>query len=106
MMKFSVEPPPALLLSFADEPNADFVLNLPLQKLALEDVSVCLDTMQQRVNSRCKGLIEVVGSNSKSHQEVQRMPVHYLHKTVKDYIKSPNIQKKLLGRMHSTLTLI
>lgn len=100
IMKCSFDPPPALLLSFADEPDIDFVLKLPLQAISSEDAWIRVETMRRRVNSRCKGLIEVVRPNSES-KDILRIPIQYLHKTVKDYIEGPDVQAKLLHAVNS-----
>lgn len=100
MMKSSIDPPPALLISFADEQDIDFVLKLPLQEILPEDAGIRIETMRRRVNSRCKGLIEVVRSNPETN-DILRIPIHYLHKSVKDYIEGSNVQAKLLHAVNS-----
>lgn len=100
MMKAWGGPPPALLVAFADE-SIEFILELPLQNQLPEDLEIRIETMQRRVNSRCKGLLEVfkgAGSRLGSYQVL----VQYLHRTVKDYIEGAGVQEKLLNRMHST----
>ncbi|KAK3325948.1 hypothetical protein B0H66DRAFT_144100 [Apodospora peruviana] len=104
IMHASVEPPSALLLSFADEPCPDFALKLPLQKLSQEDMLIRVETMRRRVNSRCKGLIEVAGFNLEvlEFKEARGILVQYLHKTVMDYLGKPTVREMLLKRMDST----
>lgn len=85
ILSSSSDPPPALLLWFTDEEQMDLALRLPVLKMSDEDAQIRLDTMRRRVNSRCKGLIEVARPDN-GHRTTQflRTPVQYLHATVKD----------------------
>ncbi|EFQ36573.1 uncharacterized protein GLRG_11732 [Colletotrichum graminicola M1.001] len=90
LMEAFDEPPPALIFSFADE-DVTYPINLPLKQLTSDEIQVRIETIRRRINSRCKGLLEVAGTKS-STQSVQ-----YLHKTVKDYIGKPAISAKIEG---------
>ncbi|KAK2006326.1 hypothetical protein LZ32DRAFT_570436 [Colletotrichum eremochloae] len=85
LMEAFEEPPSALLFSFADE-DVTYPINIPLKKLTSDEIQVRIETIRRRINSRCKGLLEVAGSVY-SGQSFQ-----YLHKTVKDYIGKPEIR--------------
>ena len=55
----AAEVPPSLLcLSFADE-EPDFVINMNVQPLSEDEQFSRADIMRRRLNSRCKGLLEV-----------------------------------------------
>ncbi|KAJ4199036.1 hypothetical protein NW767_008619 [Fusarium falciforme] len=104
LMKACPEPPPALLFSFADEEN---LLDLPgrlLSNIVNKGGMVNLfDRVQDiaiRLNSRCKGLLEVAEPIPKpdSRLPLFRYPgpkIQYLHRTVRDFIDSPNTTRRL-----------
>ncbi|KAJ0384512.1 hypothetical protein COL922a_008214 [Colletotrichum nupharicola] len=79
-------PPSALLFAFADEDNNEFAVDLPIKKLTDEAILSRIETIRRRVNSRCKGLIEVDSSGFGFEAE---QTVQYLHRSVKDYVESP-----------------
>ncbi|KAK1991738.1 hypothetical protein LX36DRAFT_675043 [Colletotrichum falcatum] len=88
LMEAFEEPPPALLFSFADE-DVKYPINLPLKQLTGDEIQLRIETIRRRINSRCKGFLEVAWPES-SAQSVQ-----YLHKTVKDYMGKPEICAKI-----------
>ncbi|KAH6866015.1 hypothetical protein B0T10DRAFT_96367 [Thelonectria olida] len=99
IMRACPEPPRALLLSFADEENPiEFALALEHTTMPPRQITDRVKAMGLRVNSRCKGLLEIDRS---SHQpdgptpNASEIRVHYLHKTVQDYIDSKGTQRKL-----------
>lgn len=91
LVQESYAPPSILLLSFADEEDPQFALNHPIRKLSDDEISFRADTMRRRLNSRCKGFLEVgIEVENSGNPTVQ-----YLHRTVKDYIESEEAQSKL-----------
>ncbi|KAH7273155.1 hypothetical protein B0J15DRAFT_574019 [Fusarium solani] len=104
LMKTCPEPPPALLFSFADEEN---LLDLPgrllsnnVKKYGTDYLSDRVQDITTRLNSRCKGLLEVAGSIPKqgSRRPIFVYPgpkIQYLHRTVRDFIGSPNTTRRL-----------
>lgn len=101
LMKTCPEPPPALLFSFADEEN---LLDLPDRLLSYYDKKEGTKNLFDRVkdiatrlNSRCKGLLEVTGSmDPRRPIYMQPKPtIQYLHRTVRDFIDSPNTTRRL-----------
>jgi hypothetical protein len=58
------------------------------------------DTMRRRLNSRCKGLLEV-GRPATNDPSSQEPTVQYLHRTVKDYIEDEDIQATLKATLTS-----
>lgn len=99
LVQESIDPPSLLLLSFADEASLEFALKQPIQALSPDDMFLRAETMRRRLNSRCKGLLEV--KSSMSLGAVGEDTVQYLHRTVKDYIESPEVQDKLQSAMES-----
>ncbi|KAI1483803.1 hypothetical protein F4774DRAFT_425487 [Daldinia eschscholtzii] len=98
LMTACEEPPEALLLSFVDE-ESDFAFKLPNSRISHEEMEFRVETIRKRLNSRCKGFINV----PELRQQLQNpdIPVYavaaqYHHRTVKDYIEQPNIQEKLM----------
>lgn len=63
-----------------------------MEKLTDEAILGRIDTIRRRVNCRCKGLIEVDngGVGYEAEQTVQ-----YLHRSVKDYVESPEVSAKI-----------
>ncbi|KAH0559273.1 hypothetical protein GP486_004211 [Trichoglossum hirsutum] len=93
LVQESRDPLPLLLLSFADEESPEFALNRPIQTISRDEMFLRADTMRRRLNSRCKGLLEV-GSASTEFGDGEDT-VQYLHRTVKDYIESADVQQRL-----------
>jgi len=100
-------PPSVLLLSFADDKdNWRKAINHPLSPLIAEDAEILHDTMRRRINSRCKGFLEIqrtqsTTSNQEEDPDWELCTVQYLHRTVKDYIESPDVQSKLESSLRS-----
>ncbi|KAH6888463.1 hypothetical protein B0T10DRAFT_548925 [Thelonectria olida] len=99
IMKTSPEPPLALLLSFADEEDpVKFALGMENPIMTAEQIANRVNDIRLRVNSRCKGLLEmdrIAQRLDKPTLGTSRLRVRYLHKTVKDYIERAETQKRL-----------
>ena len=118
-VRAATEPPSLLCLSFADE-EPDFVINMKVQPLPENEKFSRADVMRRRLNSRCKGLLEA-GPNVSLVSETldpgdasliqQPMPVNdglteeipladytvqYLHRTVKDFLDTPQVWDRIL----------
>jgi hypothetical protein len=82
-----------LQFSFADEEPVEAAIKMRHASLTDEDISLRVDAMTRRLNSRCKGFLEIdratqnLAPTSKRHPS--QLTVQYLHRTVRDYIKSP-----------------
>jgi hypothetical protein len=98
------EPPSLLFFSFADETAfTDVAVSIEPRNMLDEDISHRLDDMRRRLNSRCKGLLEInrpVEADSDDYTEGGI--VQYLHKTVKDYIELPEVQTKLNSHLKTS----
>ena len=75
-----------LLLSFADEEDIDFAVRLPIRPLSKSRYLARVATLRRRLNSRCKGLLEISG---------RRGRVDFLHRTVKDFLVRPDVMSKI-----------
>ena len=100
-------PPSALMFSFTDE-DENFGLVHPIGQISEDTRKARIDTVRRRINSRCKGLLEITDMNLDSTEPQAQaddpdsldydLAVHrvqYLHKSVKDYIEAPGMAQKL-----------
>ncbi len=90
----SKDPPSLILLSYADEEDTESAITRPIEPASQEDFSLRADTMRRRLNSRCKGFLEVE-RKSNDPELSNEGTVQYLHRTVKDYLASEEVQKTL-----------
>lgn len=108
MVEESEVPPEVLLLAYVDEAE-DFekVIDLQIGEPPIEEIAVLYETMRRRVNSRCRGFLEVpylhhqAGDvlDDAAKYQMKTGTVQYLHRTVKDYVKSQQVQQKLQSAM-------
>ncbi|KAK6207364.1 hypothetical protein LQW54_007193 [Pestalotiopsis sp. IQ-011] len=101
----SRKPMNLLFASFIDEEDPQFSLRLEFKAISDQEIDIRMDTMRRRINSRSRGLLEVKGGtatskgvsyDASSHEEVT---VQYLHRTVKDFVESPDVQQTLRGAL-------
>jgi len=99
LLSVSPTPPSFMMFSLADEEDEDYPLRLELGRVwSPVDFEMRKDTVQRRLNSRTKGLLEISGgfdSGSSSNMSTTRPIVQYLHKTVKDYVESPRMKQQI-----------
>ncbi len=91
IVRHSMRPPTPLSLAFADGECRDLLFRdietvLPLQVSHAQYIS---SRMDDRLNSRCAGLLESVGSHS-THI------VQFMHQTAKDFVEQPEMWKVFL----------
>jgi len=104
-IQVSLSPPHLLTLACADDDDSFLsALKRDMQPFSVEQTRVLHETMRRRINSRCRGLLEVgsvrgSGRDEEIPSDLEMYTVQYLHKTVKDYIESPEIRE----RLHSTM---
>ena len=113
------EPPSLFCLSFADE-EPEFVFRMEVRPLPEDEEFSRADIMRRRLNSRCKGLLEVVpavllptgtvdfGEISLVERSttsygflskgtfVAEATVQYLHRTVKDFLETPKVWDRIM----------
>ncbi|KAF7535216.1 hypothetical protein G7054_g5559 [Neopestalotiopsis clavispora] len=85
LLEASNNGPDALLYSFVDEESLDFALTLPIRAFTEEEIRFRRDTVKRRLNSRCKGLLEV-GPQGR---------VQFLHRSVRDYINASEVRLRI-----------
>lgn len=88
-----------LEFSFADEESPESAIKMHLGSMTQDEISIRTEAMNRRLNSRCKGLLETdrgLQSIQDDHiRDPSQLTVQYLHRTVRDFIKSPKAQKFL-----------
>lgn len=104
MIEESVEPPSVLLMSFADEESFELSLKRPIAPMLQKEAALRVDTMRRRLNACTKGLLEIPGATVYLEEELDinqtnDWTVHYLHRTVKDYLKSQEVRNRLVSLM-------
>ncbi|KAL1873205.1 hypothetical protein Daus18300_004025 [Diaporthe australafricana] len=85
LMMAARSPPAAVVFSFADEEDPEFAPRQPVEHLEEDQVNMRIMTTRRRLNSRCKGLLELGPENR----------VQFLHRSVKDYLVNQDIQHRL-----------
>ncbi|KAF2491866.1 hypothetical protein BU16DRAFT_542947 [Lophium mytilinum] len=78
-----------LTFAFADE-DADAILEATIAPLDPEKLEAKIDRFRRRLNSRCKGLLEVPKRHLSAFSTVE-----YLHRTVKDFIEDEDTWEKI-----------
>ena len=116
----AAEGPPSLLcLSFADE-EPDFAIKMKVHPLPEAEKFSRADIMRRRLNSRCKGLLEVGPDVSTISEALDTgdvsliqhpmsingrlaegifpadFTVQYLHRTVKDFLETPRVWDRII----------
>jgi hypothetical protein len=108
LVKIGTNPLSLLNASFADEDDLDFALRCEIRPLPMDEIVLRMDTMRRRINSRCKGLLEIKRSISLSDgsthgvSSLEDPAVQYLHRTVKDYLEGDQAQRVLRPAVRST----
>lgn len=116
LVRASISPPSVLEMSFADEEDSNLAIQLPCNVLKEDSLLDRVNVMRRRLNSRSKGLLEVVPSSMpwiesgqkssyRSHnrwknlstEEKTRSKVYYLHRTVKDYLAQPEVWRQIIS---------
>ena len=96
LVEAAESPLTVLQFSFADEESPVSAINREAGSMPENELSLRTEAMKRRLNSRCKGFLEV----DRSSQQVQendlthhwQLTVQYLHRTVRDFIKTPKAQ--------------
>ena len=82
-----------LTLAFADEEDEDYVFKAEVKPLSDNDLAFKCSEMADRLKSRCAGLLEVSGDLS----DPLDLKVNYLHRTVQDFLQTPEIWDMILN---------
>lgn len=88
-----------LQFSFADEETPDTALRMLRGSMTEDVISLRVKAMYRRLNSRCKGFLETDRALQNVSPDTIVAPSHltvqYLHRTVRDFIKSAKAQRFL-----------
>ncbi|KAF2810879.1 uncharacterized protein BDZ99DRAFT_561448 [Mytilinidion resinicola] len=78
-----------LSLTYADQ-DVDYIFNHPVWDVGEEALASKIDRMRRRLNSRCKGLLDVPKRYISYYQKVE-----YLHRTVRDFMEKESTWKSI-----------
>ncbi|KAL9610544.1 MAG: hypothetical protein Q9167_004756 [Letrouitia subvulpina] len=81
-----------LQFAYADEESPESALKMTCGRPDESDISLRVEAMSRRLNSRCKGFLEIdrgLGSTNGNGYLTSNVTVQYLHRTVRDFIQSP-----------------
>jgi hypothetical protein len=88
-----------LQFSFADEESPESAIKMRLGPMDQNELSLRIEAMNRRLNSRCKGFLEaergLQSMQGTDKRPPEQLTVQYLHRTVRDFIKSPKAHKFL-----------
>lgn len=101
----SRKPLSVLTFSYLDEEDPDFALKKKINPISEEEEAARCETIERRLNSRCKGLLESryrQGCDSYSNAdgvvaERNFYEVDFLHRTVRDFLTTPTIGVELVA---------
>jgi hypothetical protein len=89
-----------ITFSFLDEEDPNFAFNLKVEPMGDEEVISRREEIERRLDGRCKGLLEVMQSgNSHTFSEYR---VEFLHRTVRDFLLTKDMQHVLEERVGPT----
>lgn len=107
----SREPMNLLFSSFVDEEDPQFALQMGYRAMSDQEIDLRMDAMRRRINSRSRGLLEIKGGtptpqgisyNAQSHRKVT---IQYLHRTVKDFVESSDVQQTIQSALKEPFDL-
>ncbi|KAI9685267.1 MAG: hypothetical protein M1822_004640 [Bathelium mastoideum] len=106
LVKCCPTPPSIVFLACVDEAeDTQKVIEQPICTRTPKETEALCESMRRRLNSRCKGFLEIARSIHSSATDTvvkfdqEQRTVQYLHRTVKDYIESEAVQKELRSAM-------
>jgi hypothetical protein len=96
IMEASTHSLPLMILSFADEETVASVIKMPIVD-GMDVVARDLrgEAMRRRLNSRMKGLLQVHRASEFDIRSNAYIYVHYLHRTVRDFVRKRRVQEFL-----------
>ncbi|KAL9608606.1 MAG: hypothetical protein Q9167_006580 [Letrouitia subvulpina] len=80
---------------FIHEEDPDYAMKLPIRVLEGEELLGKLDFMERRLNTLCKGLLEVQKLPGVAIRSSRR--VEFLHRTVRDFLRTDALTKMLIA---------
>ena len=94
-----------LTFSYLDEDDPDFALKRDIRPISPEEEAARCETIDRRLNSRCRGLLESRPRTSCDEYsnidgivgEQVLHEVDFLHRTVRDFLTTPTVSVKLVA---------
>lgn len=77
-----------LTYSYTQEEDPDYAINIQFGCISDPDLHERLEWMKRRLNSRCKGLLEVYTDPKHKHRFFD-LKVDFLHRSVRDFLQTP-----------------
>lgn len=93
----AVEPPSLMTLSYFEEENPDYAFRMTIHPLDKTYVLRRCRQLQKRVKARCNDLLEI--TYEKSSDAILSYKVDFLHRTVRDFLQTKDMQMLLEGRI-------
>jgi hypothetical protein len=93
------QPLTLLTYSFLDEEDPNFALDVKIRELQKHEAMERYDNMRKRLNARCQDLLEI--NSDPLDNFFNRYKVDFLHRTVRDFLKTRDMQQVLAGRINS-----
>ena len=88
-----------MTLSFFDENDLNFALEMPSTPWSGEELSQWQERAMARIRARCMDLLEVKPCSPGE----SRLHVHFLHRTVRDFLMESDVQRILQTRLISSM---
>jgi hypothetical protein len=90
-----------LEFSYADEDAPDFAIKMPCGSISRQEAFSRAEFMRRRINANCKGMLE---ATPKDPRTLPSTEVHYLHRTVKDFLESREVWTKVCSTTDETFS--
>jgi hypothetical protein len=99
-------PVPLSLLNYwfldCEEENPRFAIDMKMESLEAAAIQERERIMRKRINARCKGLLQFEARSSFSESHPSEFQVEFLHRTVRDFLMTEDLQKLILTWLAST----
>lgn len=103
LIETALKPLTMLQFSFADEETIDSMQKMPSGPLGDAEILFRIRDLRRRLNNRCRGLLETERNvKDNSPRAPAQLTVQYLHRTVRDFIKSSKAQEFLYSSYRSS----
>jgi hypothetical protein len=86
---------PLIVYWFLDLEDPNYLANSQVQALSTGTLNARNKQITKRINARCKGLLQIVKQKTLSADPMWSHVVGFLHRTVRDFFYSPDIQQLL-----------
>ena len=99
------KPLSVLTFSYLDEDDPDFAIKRAIHPISEDEEALRCETIERRLNSRCKGLLECRRRQSCDSYataegviaEQTSFEVDFLHRTVRDFLATPTVHARLVA---------